>query len=413
MGWLSYLCLLFGLGGHLALWIALFNRIHAMGLPRRVVNVSEKLHVLAIAAVPTIWFWRLLDAGMSRNAITALFAGHPTEAIYFVTCCLLLSYVLAAWVWRRVCERTPPALLANRERTFDVRQHTNKPLVSGIVARLLALVPCNDMTKLCVNEKELALEHLPPCLAGVSIAHLSDLHFTGKLTRAYFDFVIDRTNELDADIIVVTGDIVDKDSCVDWVAATLGRLQARQGKFFVLGNHDRRVSDVDGLRQLLADCGFVDLGSRTASIVVGGEAILLAGNELPWFGRAPQVPPPAAAAEDRSLRILLSHSPDQIPWARRHQFDLMLAGHTHGGQIRFPIVGPIVAPSSYGVKYASGVFDEPPTLVHVSRGISGLDPIRINCTPELTKIILRTRVVSASDRSRPSDTCLEVATSVC
>jgi predicted MPP superfamily phosphohydrolase len=70
----------------------------------------------------------------------------------------------------------------------------------------------------------------------------------------------------------------------------------------------------------------------------------------------------------------------------------MLAGHTHGGQIRLPVIGPIVAPSLFGVKYASGVFYEAPTLVHVSRGVSGLDPIRINCPPEVTKLILRAAI---------------------
>ena len=121
---------------------------------------------------------------------------------------------------------------------------------------------------------------------------------------------------------------------------------------------------------------------------------MLAGNERPWFGELPEVPR-RTCDEDGTpiLRILLSHSPDQIPWARQQKFDLMFAGHTHGGQIRFPILGPIVAPSHFGVKYASGVFHESPTLLHVSRGVSGLDPIRINCLPEVTKITLRAAIV--------------------
>ncbi len=67
----------------------------------------------------------------------------------------------------------------------------------------------------------------------------------------------------------------------------------------------------------------------------------------------------------------------------------MLAGHTHGGQIRFPLVGAIFAPSRFGVRYACGVFHETPTVMHVSRGLSGLDPLRYNCAPELTKLVLR------------------------
>ena len=120
----------------------------------------------------------------------------------------------------------------------------------------------------------------------------------------------------------------------------------------------------------------------------------MAGTETPWFGANPRVPPRTFDENGVPIaRILLSHSPDQIPWARRQNFDLMLAGHTHGGQIRFPVLGPIVAPSLFGVRYASGVFHEAPTLMHVSRGVSGLDPIRVNCPPEVTRITLRAAVV--------------------
>ncbi len=67
----------------------------------------------------------------------------------------------------------------------------------------------------------------------------------------------------------------------------------------------------------------------------------------------------------------------------------MLAGHTHGGQVRFPLVGPIVCPSWHGTKYASGFFHEPPTLLHVSRGTGSYFPYRLNCRPEITKLVLR------------------------
>jgi uncharacterized protein len=99
---------------------------------------------------------------------------------------------------------------------------------------------------------------------------------------------------------------------------------------------------------------------------------------------------PPRTADGSQLRILLSHSPDQFAWARRWDFDLMLAGHTHGGQIRLPIVGPVVCPSRHGVKYAGGTFYSYPTLMHVSRGISAEAPIRLNCRPELSRLVLQT-----------------------
>jgi predicted MPP superfamily phosphohydrolase len=69
--------------------------------------------------------------------------------------------------------------------------------------------------------------------------------------------------------------------------------------------------------------------------------------------------------------------------------DLMLSGHNHGGQVVLPIIGPVYAPSRFGVQYAGGVFWKDPTLLYVSRGISGQHPLRLNCPPELTKLILR------------------------
>ena len=82
------------------------------------------------------------------------------------------------------------------------------------------------------------------------------------------------------------------------------------------------------------------------------------------------------------------HTPDRIGWARRHRLDLLLCGHTHGGQARFPGIGPVVAPSLYGSKFASGVFWAPPTLMHVSRGLAGTHTIRLRCPPEVTLLTL-------------------------
>lgn len=390
----SYAWLLAGIAGHLALWVIAFNRNHAIGLPRRVLRATEKLYVLAAIGIPVYWACRLIILGMPRDPVAALFSERRVEGAYFLACCGMLAYVTAFWMFRRVTAAPPTALLEANATIHDVKLATGKPLTRGTLATALSIVPRNEMTMLSVTEKTFAISSLDSRLDSLTIAHVSDLHFSGRLTREYFDFVIDRVNEMEADLVVVTGDIVDKDECVAWIPETLGRLQARCGKFFILGNHDKRVSDVPGLRRTITDCGFVDLGSRCQQIVINGCKILLAGNERPWFGTTPTVPPRETNSDAAPpLRVLLSHSPDQIPWARQQSFDLMLAGHTHGGQIQLPVIGPIVSPSYFGVKYASGVFHEAPTLVHVSRGVSGLDPIRINCLPEVAKIILRPAIV--------------------
>ena len=86
---------------------------------------------------------------------------------------------------------------------------------------------------------------------------------------------------------------------------------------------------------------------------------------------------------------MLSHSPDQIRWARNHNIQLMLAGHTHGGQGRLPLLGPILSPSLYGSRFASGQFYHDPTTMHVTRGLGGTRLLRLNCPPELSLLTLR------------------------
>ncbi len=119
-----------------------------------------------------------------------------------------------------------------------------------------------------------------------------------------------------------------------------------------------------------------------------GSPVVLAGNELPWFKPAADLGqcPPTVNGK-RPLRVVLSHSPDQLGWARTHDCDLMLAGHTHGGQIRLPGIGPILSPSLHGSRHASGTFYYEPTVLHVSRGIAGTRPLRLNCPPEVAHLV--------------------------
>ncbi len=111
---------------------------------------------------------------------------------------------------------------------------------------------------------------------------------------------------------------------------------------------------------------------------------------MPWLGPLPDLSTcPGGEGDDWPLRVLLAHTPDQWPWAVQNDFDLMLAGHTHGGQVCLPLVGPIFCPSNAGVEMASGVFYKLPTVIHVTRGVSGEFPLRWNCPPEVANLILR------------------------
>jgi predicted MPP superfamily phosphohydrolase len=380
--------------GHVAMSVYLNNRLHAQGWPRGLTKVlSAASHTLtpvgavAVAWACIVWLPGVAGAGSASAAWWLL-------AAYVAVCGLVALGPLPLSLWQRRAYRPPAALLSNHSTLLDLSQ---EPEAGGLVGpgwrRWLVRLPGNEVLRVEINEKRLALPRLDPALEGLSIVHLSDLHFTGAIGRRFFERAVERANAMEPDFVAITGDLLDKTACIDWVPYTLGRLRARHGAFFVLGNHDLRV-DWRRLRETLEDSGVVDLGGRSLVAQVNGRSVLLAGNELPWFSPAPSAPG-EEGDEPCALRILLSHSPDQIDWARRHGFDLLLAGHNHGGQICLPVVGPVFSPSRYGVRYAAGVFERPPTLMHVSRGLSGKTPVRYGCPPELTRLVL-TRAIGQS-----------------
>jgi predicted MPP superfamily phosphohydrolase len=363
--------------GHFSIAIWLFNRLHALPLPRLAIKISEKVLLLAAALVIVAFAMGWLNSGH-------LPIQHRALLTYAIVCWLAAAAAAPMWLLPKLFERSPAALTTNDTHVVDVAERLGFAPLHGAEFRLWSRFPGNQMLQVAVQEKTLRLPQLPRALDGLRIAHLSDLHMTGHIGREFYDVIVDETNALAPDLVVITGDILEKASCLPWIELTLGRLGAKHGKFFILGNHEKRLSDVAPLRAALTACGFTDIGGRTEKLSINGAEILLAGNERPWFGAAPIL------AEDKSeFRILLSHSPDQLPWARAHRFDIMLAGHNHGGQIRLPYLGALITPSWYGFRYAGGLFFEPPTLLHVSRGLAGIHPIRLNCPPELAMLVLR------------------------
>lgn len=383
---------LVALFGHAALWITVVNNVHATFMPRWIIKgLSYVALALCTLAPPAYLWWYLNDA--PADAAWSRWTALPALLLAYGICCFLIGAGPALW-WlvRRLTERAPAALRSQRATRHDIAAHLGyRPMGGGRKAQFYARLPGNDVFDLEITEKVIEHPRLSPQLNGLSIAHLTDFHFLGTVGRAYFDEVIRLTNELDVDLVAITGDLVDDAAYIDWIPETLGRLESRYGSFVVLGNHDLKVKQhVGRLRSTLDTAGLRYLGGRSQVLRVGGAELLLAGNELPWFPPAANVnsfPPEQAAA--RRFRLLLAHSPDQYAWARRHDFDLMLAGHNHGGQYRLPWLGPLLAPSHYGVRYASGVFHEPPTVLHVGRGVSAQQPFRFNCPPEVTRLVLQ------------------------
>ncbi|MCY3006144.1 MAG: metallophosphoesterase, partial [Planctomycetota bacterium] len=160
-------------------------------------------------------------------------------------------------------------------------------------------------------------------------------------------------------------------------------------RLFVLGNHDRACGLDSTVRRVMTQLGWLDCGQCDYRLETRLGQVVVLGNERPWFHRETTPGFSSAEAQADEFRLGISHSPDQFAWGKKQDLSLLLCGHTHGGQIRFPWIGPIIAPSKYGSRFASGIFYQSPTLMHVSRGISGIHPIRLGCLPEVSVLELR------------------------
>lgn len=381
---------LLAFAGHAAIWIVLVAQVHATVLPRWLIHGFNKIALGAGALLPAAWLWWLAGHNYPR-LVDGAWGRFPTPALlYFSFCVLVALGPLNLWLWRRLRRNEPTILLRTKSTQMDVAEKLGYRPIGGGRRRFWIYLPRNEVFQLDINEKHLQLPRLSDALAGLTIAHLSDLHFEGTVDKPYFQEVVRQTNALEPDLIAVTGDLVDKARYIDWIPDTLGELRARYGTYVILGNHDLRVKQqLNRLRRVIEESGLVYLGGRWQGLEIDGQRILLAGNELPWIPPAADLRHvPSAEGDNPPLRILLAHSPDQIGWARVHDFDLMLAGHNHGGQVQLPLLGPIIAPSRTVVKYAGGTYHAPPTVLHVSRGLSALQPLRWGCPPEVTRLVL-------------------------
>ncbi len=393
------------LAGHVGLWCAIFNRTHATAWPRAWRKLIER-GIILLTAVPLVVApaWSLLRGGAP---VSELVASSGIVAVYVCICLAAVAYFLTSWLIRISTTRCPEQIRHLGTVRLAPEKELGTRLTTGTAASLLRMIPGNQVVQLSVEKYEIRSpstrqkngENVPthPEETGIRIAQISDLHFTGSVRREYFEYVMDQVNDFQPDLVFVTGDIVDEPECLDWIDPVFSRLRPRAGSFYILGNHDRRIRDERDLRSRLAATGLIQASGRWHLMEIRGHRLAIAGNELPWYRDAHNLPLNSRENPDDAFRILLSHSPDQIEWAVARKFDLVFAGHTHGGQIRLPVVGPIIAPSRYGVRYASGDFQVGNTLMHVSRGISGDDPVRIRCPPELGLFELRIETPRSPD----------------
>ncbi|HUP50582.1 MAG TPA: metallophosphoesterase [Thermoanaerobaculia bacterium] len=245
----------------------------------------------------------------------------------------------------------------------------------------------NDVYDLEITRHEVDIDGLPAPFDGYRIAFLTDTHVAGFVRRSFYEEVVAQTNRFEPDLILLGGDFVTWNRHIPLMAeALLAGLRARDGIFAVLGNHDYWAGGEE-VKAALAARGVELVINRSVRLRRDGAELPLAGVDEIYRGE----PDLEAAFADvpPGPCLGLTHHPDLIGEMGSRRLDLLVCGHTHGGQIRVPFFGAIVVPSRYEAKYASGFHRVGNVLMYVSRGIGAIPPLRILCRPEIATFVLR------------------------
>ena len=246
------------------------------------------------------------------------------------------------------------------------------------------------------DEMPMPLPGLSAGLVGFRILQLADLHIKSDRSMRHLREVVERVNQMGVDLVVITGDLVSSSfQRVREVTDALGQLKPRTLVSF--GNHDYNVSPMpyaacdlaDALEAGLSKHGLEVLRNRALPIERGGDRLWIAGLEDFWSGKF-SIDKALAAIPTGEPIIALSHNPDTGPLLAQRGVHWILAGHTHGGQIRLPGMRPLMLPID-NKRFASGLFELGESRMFVSRGVGQRVPVRFRCPPQVTTFILENK----------------------
>ena len=242
---------------------------------------------------------------------------------------------------------------------------------------------------IAVERRSVPIRGLHAAMDGFRIVLVSDTH-CGPWTRPSFvRKAVALANAQEPDAVLLLGDYCHRHRrYIEPGIAPFAALEAKEAVLGVLGNHDH-WEDAKQTRQELARAGVADLTNRSVVLARGDGRLAIGGVDDLWTGD--QEPERAFAHVPPGVpRILMSHNPDYaetLPEGLR--VDLMVSGHTHGGQVWLPLRGAPLLPSRYGQKYRAGMVEGPACRVYVTRGIGTISPpVRFLCRPELTVLTL-------------------------
>ena len=271
--------------------------------------------------------------------------------------------------------------------------------LSAIVTAELAVIGVGGLVyttqiepnTLTVSNVDVPIKNLPEAFAGYRIAQISDIHAGTWMNQTRLTAVVDLVNQQKADLIAITGDYVTIGK-VDWFAdiliEPLSKLRAKDGVVSVLGNHDH-WTNVGAVREIIKTANIRELRNESIILERDLSKLAISGVDDVWEEKADL---------DRIIKqlpdgdvpvILLAHEPDYADYsAQTGRFALQMSGHSHGGQVRFPVFGAPILPH-LGEKYPIGQYQVRDMIQYTNRGVGMIPPtVRLGCPPEITVFTL-------------------------
>jgi predicted MPP superfamily phosphohydrolase len=293
----------------------------------------------------------------------------------------LLAAVLISRRWLRVETAHSPA-----RRIFLNSAQAALLCAPAIVTGYAVFIQRENLS---LREQDLMFPDLPSDLDGLRLIQISDIHLSPYLSESVLARAVDMANETRAHIALVTGDLISTaDDPLDTCLKQLSRLRAEAGVFGCLGNHEIYADAEDYVEQRGARLGHRYLRKRAEPVKFGNASLNLAGvdyqaSRKPYLVGAERMVVPGA------FNILLSHNPDVFPVAAGQGYQLTIAGHTHGGQVRMEILRQDVNVARFFTPYVAGLYRRGDAAVFVSRGIGTIAlPARLGAPPEVNLLRL-------------------------
>jgi predicted MPP superfamily phosphohydrolase len=239
-----------------------------------------------------------------------------------------------------------------------------------------------------IIERTIRLPRLSSGLSGIRIVQLTDIHVGNFMKQAKLEWYVRAVNDLDPDIIALTGDFIASSAqFIPACAAALEKLEARDGVFACLGNHDYWVG-AQRVTEALQAAGVEVLRNEARTLSLKGAILNVAGVDDPWRGKT-DFDRALSMTNPNAPTIMLCHQPDLFPAVVQREIDLTLAGHYHGGQVKLQFLGMAISPAHLISEFVEGLYIQGRSQLYVSRGIGITGPpVRLNAPPEITLLHL-------------------------